>query len=205
VICGRHLSLPTAAACPGRDAEQGVRMLDDRWNGSWFALQVRARHENNIALALQQKAYEVFLPQYERDTGQSRRQTRVLSPLFPGYLFCRFDLRAPARMITTPGVIRIVGIGNRPVAVSEGEIRVIQDIIRSGLPTEPWPYLRPGERIRIVRGPLAGLEGILAQCKGRSRFVVSVILLQRSVAVEIEPASIVPLSDRSDRLWPHAA
>ncbi len=114
-------------------------------------------------------------------------------PLFPGYVFCRIPLDARDRVLTTSGVMDLVGAGRRPIPISDQEIAAIQTIIQSHLAAEPWPFLRIGQQVRIRRGPLAGLEGILVKVKNSYRLVVSVTLLERSVAAEIDAAYVAPV------------
>jgi transcriptional antiterminator NusG len=114
------------------------------------------------------------------------RIREVEAPLFPGYLFCRFDFGVGPRIVTTPGFVRVVGFGKTPTPVEASEIRAVQTMIQSGLLVEPHPFLRIGQRVRLLDGPLSGLEGILVRIKNSHRLVVSVTLLQRSLAVEIE-------------------
>jgi transcription antitermination factor NusG len=153
----------------------------------WYALRIRARHEKLIASALFGKGYDVFLPLYRSRRRWSDRMKELDAPLFPGYLFCRFDVHRRLPILTTPGVIQVVGIGKKIVPVDDTEITAIQSIVTSQLSAEPWPYLCVGQRVRIEKGPLTGVEGILlAAKKGNRVLVVSVTLLQRSVAVEID-------------------
>jgi transcription antitermination factor NusG len=114
-------------------------------------------------------------------------------PLFSGYLFCRLDLNKRLPIILTPGVIRFVGIGKTPLPVDEKEMAAVMAIVSAGLLAEPHPYLRVGQRVRIDHGTLAGVEGIVRLAKKAARLVVSVSLLQRSVAVEIDEAWLSPV------------
>ncbi len=159
----------------------------------WYALQVRPRFEKVIASTLLNKGYEGFLPLYRHRSRWSDRMKEVQLPLFPGYLFCRFDLNKRLPILVTPGVMHVVGIGRTPHPVDEGEIAALQSIVFSGLQAEPRSYLNLGERVRIAIGPLAGVEGILAGIKGSNRLVVSVSLLQRSVSVDIDESWVVSL------------
>jgi transcription antitermination factor NusG len=159
----------------------------------WYALQVRPRFEKMVASALVSKGYEGFLPLYRHRSRWSDRIKEVQLPLFPGYLFCRFDINRRLPILVTPGVIQIVGIGKAPHPVDEGEIAALQTIVVSGLQAEPQSYLNIGEKVRIEIGPLAGVEGILVAMKGGSRLVVSVSLLQRSVSVEVKESWVVPV------------
>jgi len=159
----------------------------------WYALQVRPRFEKQIASTLLGKGYEGFLPLYRHRSRWSDRMKQVQLPLFPGYLFCRFDLNRRLPILVTPGVMHIVGIGKTPYPVEEEEIAALQSIVVSGLQAEPRSYLNIGERVRIEIGPLAGTEGILVSLKGSNRLVVSVSLLQRSVSVEVDESWVVPI------------
>lgn len=156
----------------------------------WFALQVHAKHEFGVANSLRSRGYDPFLPLSRCRKLWSDRIKVVEVPLFPGYMFCRLDLHYRLPVLTAPGVIRIVGHTRLPVPVDESEIDAIQTIVASGLPNEPWPYLRAGDRVRIERGPLRGLEGLLVETRGSHRLILSVTLVQRSVSVEIDSAFV---------------
>jgi len=160
----------------------------------WFALQVRTRQEMGVSQQLGGQGYERFLPLYKLRKRWSDRIKEVDAPLFPGYLFCRFNPQDRLPILKTPGVIQIVGFNNGPTAVDEAEIRSIQTLVTAGVPHQPWPFLAAGDRVRIESGPLLGLEGILIDVKRSHRLVLSVTLLQRSVAVEIDSALITAIS-----------
>ena len=160
----------------------------------WFALQVRTRHEASVANFLEGSGYEFFLPLYTCRKRWSDRIKTVETPLFPGYLFCRFDAQDRLPILKTPGVIQIVGYKRAPVPVEESEIQAIQILMTSGLPNQPWPFLAMGDRVRIESGPLRGHEGVLVDFKGGHRLVLSITLLHRSVAVEIDSAFVISLS-----------
>ena len=157
-------------------------------NLPWLAVQTRSRYESFAATHLGGIGYEVFLPIYQCRRQWSDRVKQLDMPLFPGYLFCRFDPCNRLPILSTPGVIQVVGIGKKPVPVAESEITAIQTLIRSGLPSCPWAFSHLGQPVRIERGPLAGAEGILTGFRGRHRLVLSITLLQRSVAVEVDDA-----------------
>lgn len=156
----------------------------------WFALQVRTRHERCVADYLAGKGYEWFLPLYKCRKRWSDRVKEVETPLFPGYLFCRLDPQERLPILKTPGVIQIVGSNRSLVPVDESEIVAIQRIVASGLPNRPWPFLHTGDTVQIQCGPLRGLQGVLVSFKGNCRLVLSLTLLQRSVAVEIDSAFV---------------
>ena len=156
----------------------------------WYALQVRTRHEVGVANFLTGRGFETFVPLYKSRRLWSDRVKVVQAALFPGYLFCRFDVNNRLPILTTPGVIQIVGVNRVPVPVNESEVDAVQNLVTSGFPSQPWPFLQAGDRVRIDFGPLRGLEGLLVELKGSHRLVVSVTLLQRSVAVEIDSALV---------------
>ena len=173
----------------------------------WYALQVRLRHEKAVSAALRNKGYEEFLPLYHLRRHWAARIAEIELPLFPGYVFCQFDSsdrRAP--IVTTPGVIRIVVFGAEPVPVDDREMAVVHEVIDSGIAAEPWPWLAAGQRVRVVHGALAGLEGIFLESKTQHRVVVSITLLQRSLAVEIDSADVLllrPFRKASAEKLPH--
>jgi len=160
----------------------------------WFALRVRPRAEKAVAESLRGKGYEEFLPLHRQRRRWSDRVIEIQLPLFPGYVFSRFDVRARLPILTTPGVVSVVSVGKVPQPVDDSEIASLQVIARSSLPVQPWPYLHLGSKVSIFRGPLAGAEGVLTAVKSESMLVVSVTLLSRSVAVEIP----------EDCVWPEA-
>jgi transcription antitermination factor NusG len=153
---------------------------------SWYALQVRSRKEGYVASQIMGQGYECLLPTYKSVRKWSDRVKEVEQPLFPGYLFCRFDFQNRRPVITTPGVLQIVGYGRTAISVSDEEIQSLQLAVSSGMPKQPWPFLEVGQRVRVNYGTLSGLEGILVNVKGNQRVILSVTLLQRSVAMEVE-------------------
>lgn len=162
-------------------------------SSSWYAIRVKSRFENTVATLLEGKGYESFLPIYSIRRRWSDRFKETKLPLFPGYLFCRFSPLNRLPILTVPGIVHIVGAGNTPLAMDEAEIAAIQAAVQSGLPRQPWPFLQVGDRVKVAAGPLSGIEGILLSFKGRKRLVLSVTLLQRSVAVEIDEDGVLPL------------
>lgn len=156
----------------------------------WFALQVHTTRESTVASLLRGRGYDTFLPLYQRRKRWSDRIKVVDAPLFPGYVFCQLDIQNRLPVLTTPGVTRIVGYSRVPAPVNETEINAIQAMVNSGFHREPWPFLQVGDRVRIERGPLSGLEGILLSIRGMHRLVLSVSLLRRSVALEIDATSV---------------
>ena len=161
---------------------------------SWYAIRVRPRWEKVVAGALHGKEYDEFLPLYRKRSSWSDRIKEIDLPLFPGYVFCRSDLSGRAPFITTPGVIGILSFGGHPAIISQEEIEAIKAVIRSGADVAPWPYIREGQRVRILRGALAGVEGVLVRPKSDWRVVLSVETLCRSIAVEVDREWVTPIS-----------
>jgi transcription antitermination factor NusG len=158
----------------------------------WYALRVKPNHEKSVSILLREKKIEQYLPLFKSKRRWSDRVKELELPLFPGYLFCRLNLDLDNRMpvLTTPGLLYIVGRGKTPEPVEENEIQAIQSISASGLTYEPWQSLMVGQKVRLKAGPLAGLEGVLTRIGSQYKLYVSVTLLQRSVSVEVDADSI---------------
>lgn len=158
---------------------------------AWFALHVRQNMEEQVSQCLRYKGYEEFLPLCVAQ-GRRRRQIRN-RPLFPGYVFCRLNPDANGLVVTTPGVMKIVGFGGKPVPVEDNEINALKLLVSSRLPSEPYPFLSVGEMVEVEEGPLAGVTGILLSIRGRHRLLLSVRLMMRSVSVEMDRNAVRPL------------
>lgn len=165
----------------------------------WFAIKVKNRHEKPVATALRGKGYKEFLPLYRNSYRCAGRIRSTELPLFPTYVFSRFDPSFRLPILTIPGVFSIVGLGNVPSPVDETEIEAIQALIASGVGVTPWSYTEIGDPVRIEMGPLTGLEGTLVRLKSEFRLVVSVTLLRRSVSVEVDRDCIEPIHRACDR------
>jgi transcriptional antiterminator RfaH len=160
----------------------------------WFTIQTRPKREWTARECLTSKGYECFLPSYRQRKRWADRFVERELPLFPSYLFCRFDLRATAaigRVVSTPGVWRIVGFGGKPLAADDQEIEALQRAIDGRLPTEPWNRIPTGARVRVETGPLAGVEAITLPHSNNRKLVLSVSLLQRTVIVTLESGTTV--------------
>ena len=172
---------------------QSVGNTDNLDPRRWFALRVKSQREKSIAESIGSKGFEEFLPLYQCRRRWSDRMKSMELPLFPGYVFCRIDPLIRLPILTVPGVLHFVGIGRVPAPIDDGEMAAIQRAVRSGLRVEPSAYLDIGQQVRLEEGPLAGLEGILIEIRKHYRVVVSLSLLKRSVAVEIERHWVTPL------------
>jgi transcription antitermination factor NusG len=163
---------------------------------AWSAIYTRHQHEKSISEILEAKGFEVFLPLYE-STRKWRDRRMVLSlPLFPCYVFVRGAHERRLPVLTTPGVHMIISRGERIATVPDEEIEAIRRIVEGKLAVEPHPFLRCGERVRVVQGPLEGVEGVLTRKKNLYRLVLSVEMLAQSVAVEIDALDVVPAVER---------
>jgi transcription antitermination factor NusG len=162
----------------------------------WYALYVHSRKETFVASQLEAAGLECFLPTYKSTRKWSDRVKEVQRPLFPSYLFCRCDYWNRRTVVMTPGVLQIVGNGRTAIPVPDEEISAMQMAVASSLSHQPWPYLEAGERVRVVHGTLSGVEGILVKFRGNHRVVLSVTLLQRSLAFEVELSWVMPVQER---------
>lgn len=165
----------------------------------WFAFRVKSNCEARCSTLLRHKCFETFVPCYK--TFRRRRGGVVATevPLFSRYIFCRcrwtsrYRPADTASVLTTPGIISVVAFGNAPAPIDDFEIETIQRVVNSELAAQPWPYLQIGNKVRIHSGPLKGVEGVLVSEGGTSRLVVTVSLVQRSVAVAVDRESVSPL------------
>jgi len=179
------LSECPAPFLPGTDARAEI---------PWHAVIVKHQFESSVAGHMADHGFESFLPRYNSKRQWSDRVKDIAVPLFPGYVFCRFEKSSRHRVDRIPGVRGLVGFG-RELAVVDGlELDSIKAVVGAGMLVQPWPFLDVGRRVSIERGPLKGLSGIVERTKGTFRLVLSVSLLNRSVAVEIEREWVLPLA-----------
>ncbi|HZU26226.1 MAG TPA: transcription termination/antitermination NusG family protein [Bryobacteraceae bacterium] len=155
----------------------------------WYALRVKSRCEFAASEALTAKGYTHLAPFWRSGHASSGRVVQDMDmPLFPGYVFCRFDAADPQPVLSTPGVVHVLSAGKKALPLDGREVAAIQAVCESGLRTRPWPFLQAGRRVVLQRGPLAGADGIVTESENELRLVVSLTLLQRSVATEIDAA-----------------
>lgn len=166
-------------------------------DSAWWALYTRHQHEKVVADMLMAKGLEVFLPLYE-SVRRWKDRSKVLSlPLFPCYVFVRGGLNRRLQVVTTPGVHMILNHGENVATIPEEEIQAIRLTVEGHFRVEPYPFLKCGERVRVTRGTLEGVEGVLVRKKNMYRLVLSVEMLAQSVAVEIDSADVEPLEARA--------
>jgi len=172
---------------------------------SWLALTTRPRYEMSAAELLAGKSLEVYVPTYRQRIRWSDRIKIVEKPLFPGYIFCNFEFDDRLKVLRTSGVTSIVSLDGSPYPISETELETVRRIaLACDLSIVPHPFVRVGERVRIGRGPLAGLEGILVREKRKWRVVVAIEAMRRAVALEIDASMIEPSSPRRPKPYDSA-
>jgi len=156
----------------------------------WYAAYTCAKHEKRVAEQFTERALENFLPQYESVRRWRDRRVKLQMPLFPGYVFVRLALRDRLRALETPSVVRLVGFNGHPIALPDKEMEALRACVEARLAAEPHAYLTVGRRVRIKTGPLAAMEGVLIRKKNRYRVVLSLDLIARSAAVEVDAADV---------------
>jgi transcription antitermination factor NusG len=159
----------------------------------WYAGYTASRHEKRVAERFAQRGVEHFLPLYETIHRWNNGRHRVQLPLFPGYIFVRIALQDRLRVIEVPGFVRLVGFNSLPHPLPEADINRMKEALNKGVLAEPYPYLTVGTRVEIRNGPMQGMTGILLRRQNRCRVVISVDLIMRSMAVEVEAADVVPI------------
>ena len=159
-------------------------------SGAWYAVYTRHQHEKAIAQILSAKGLEVFLPLYNATRRWKDRTMHLSLPLFPCYLFLRGMEERRLEVVTTPGIVSVLSINGEPAAIPESEIESVRKVIEWGNRVEPHPFLRCGDRVRVISGALQGLEGILVRKKNLCRLVLSVEMLERSAAVEVDVSAV---------------
>jgi transcription antitermination factor NusG len=163
---------------------------------NWFALYVKPRHEKVVATVLHNKGFVTCLPLIRSRREWCDRDAWVDMPAFPGYLFCQFDSEMRSPVMSTSGVVSIIGSGKSPLAIEPSDMERLTTLARTKPEAEPWPYLEKGQQVRIEGGSLNGLTGMLVDCRKTTMVVVSVALLQRSVAVQVSRNRVTPVTNR---------
>ena len=171
----------------------GCKELATAAQAPWYAVYTCANHEKRVADQFASRSVEHFLPQYESVRKWKDRKVRLQLPLFPGYLFVHLAAQERLRVLQVPGVVRLVGFHGSPTPLPEEDLKRIREFLEQGWRAEPHPYLQVGKRARVVRGPLARMEGIVVRRKNRSRLVISFELIQRSMAVELDESDLAPI------------
>jgi transcription antitermination factor NusG len=156
----------------------------------WYAVYTKHQHEKKCADLLRQKSIEVYLPLYQSARRWQDRKKVLSLPLFPSYVFLRSDLQGRLDILNTPGVFFIVGNARGACPIADTDIESMRVVTKSRLAIEPHPVLKSGDHVRICRGPLAGVHGILTRVNNQDRLVLSVEPLRRAVSVEVNIADV---------------
>jgi transcription antitermination factor NusG len=177
-----------------RSGFDGVTLPDVFIEPRWYAVYTCAQHEKRVAAELGAREVEHFLPLYSSVRRWKDRRVTLDLPLFPGYVFARLALRNRLRVVQIPSVVRLVGFNGLPTALPDEEMEILRSGLCQSLGAEPHPFLTVGRRVLITSGPFAGLEGVLKRRKSGMRVVVTLDLIQRSVAVDVDIADVRPTS-----------
>jgi len=167
----------------------------------WYALQLRTRFEKVVALHLRGKGYEEYLPTYHSRRHWSDRIKEIELPLFPGYIFCKFDVTNRFPLLVIPGVRSVVSFGGAAMPIPEQEISAVQQVVNSGMQYGPWPGINAGQAVKVKYGPLRGLEGTVIQVKKNYHLIISVTMLQRCVSVEIDRDCVTPVNESKPEVF----
>jgi transcription antitermination factor NusG len=160
----------------------------------WYAAYTNARHEKRVTEYLSGRLVECYLPSYRSVRRWQDRRKEIELPLFPGYVFVKIAYRSRLQVLTAPGVVQIVSFDGKPAAIRESEIESLRQGLSRRSRFEPHPYLKVGRRVRVRSGPLSGMEGILLRRKDGFRLVLSIELIMRSVATEVDEADVEPVN-----------
>lgn len=171
----------------------------------WYAIYTRHQHEKSAAQLLIRKGFEVLLPLYRSRSRWSDRTQIVLLPLFPNYLFVQCDLDSRVRVLQTAGACWFVSNAGVPTVVPEAEIGMVRRMVGAPVNVQPHSFLDQGDRVRVLRGPMTGFTGILLRVKNQCRVIVSLELLRKSAAIEIDLSDLERTGDPSTpKASPHA-
>jgi len=173
-------------------ASPGIGSPSDYLQARWFAAYTSPRHEKKIAQQMQENRIECFLPLYRSVRRWKDRRKEIDLPLFPGYIFVHIALKDRLQVLQVPGVVQFISFSGKPAVVPDVEIEALSKGLSGGLRAQPHPYLKIGKRVRVHSGPMSGVEGILVRRKEKYRVVLSIHLIQRSVAVEVDESEVEP-------------
>jgi len=166
---------------------------------TWYAVYTRHQHEKTVARILAVKGFETFLPLYEAHRRWQDRVRLLSLPLFPCYVFLKGGLERRLDIVTTPGIHAFVSSAGQPASISAVEIDAIRRGLQSGAYVQPHPFLKTGEWVRVKSGPLEGIQGILVRKKSLYRLVLSVEMLGKAAAVEVDVAQVERLNGKPPR------
>jgi transcription antitermination factor NusG len=159
----------------------------------WYAVTTQPRHEKVVAKQLQAKSIETFLPLLATQSRWKDRRVLIERPIFPGYVFTRIDLTERHHVFSIPSVVRMLSFSGAPAAIDDAEIEAVRQCLAFGNKPEPHPFPESGELVRVKSGALQGLEGIVIRHTNHCRIVISIALIHKSIAAEIDAYLLEPL------------
>ena len=168
-------------------------MFGDNPRPAWYAIRTRSRHEKLLNQQLISRGIEAFLPLVECRRKWADRWKTVSFPLFPGYCFARFSYNQRLAVVTTVGTVEVLGTNGHATPIPDHEIEAVRLLVTSTLPLDPHPYIKEGMEVEVVRGPLAGVRGILIRKAPHARLVVAIHLIQQAASVEMDAADVQPI------------
>lgn len=152
----------------------------------WYAVYTYPRHEKSVLEHFQSKSLEAFLPTFATESRWKDRRVRLQTPVFPGYVFTRINAGHRNKVLSSPGVIRMLSFNGMPAPIDDAEIESVKLCLERGMVLKPCPFLEVGDRVRVKSGVLEGLEGHISRCKSDRRLIVPITLIHQSVAIEID-------------------
>jgi transcription antitermination factor NusG len=192
---GVELPAESAIVSPPKGLIASPAEFDHLIHPAWYALYTRSRHEKKLLGDLTDRSIDVFLPMREVLSRWKDRKKRIWLPLFPGYIFVR-QVDTPEnrfRVLNMPGAVRFVGHEGHADRIPDEQINAVRRFLETSIAIDPYPYIRMGQQVEIIAGPLKGIQGILIQKKGRFRFVLRVDLIRQAVSIEIDASDVRPV------------
>jgi transcription antitermination factor NusG len=169
----------------------------------WYAVTTQPRHEKVVAQQLESKSIEHFLPLLAAESRWKDRRVRIERPIFPGYVFTHIDLKDRRHVFSISSVVRMLSFGGAAAIIDDAEIEAVRLCLSYGNKPEPYPFPETGELVRVKSGPLQGLEGVVTRRKNHCRIVVSISLIHKSIAAEIDAHLLEPLGQFADEIAAH--
>ena len=171
-----------------------IPLLGKEGEKQWYAIYTRSRHEKVVYELLNDKGVETFLPLRVLLSQWKDRKKKIESPLFPGYLFTRINILDDfTKVITSKGVVKILGTNGTPISIPINEIDSVKTLLKSGLKYDPYPFLKSGMKVQVIRGPLQGIIGKINERLGKYKLLISIELIKRSISVEIDVKDVEPI------------
>lgn len=186
-------TITTSVAASSMPGGSSISLAGDNDLPRWYAAYTCARHEKCVARHLEVRGIDFFLPLYRSLRRWKDRRKMIDLALFPGYVFVKMPLENRFRILGLPGMVRLVSFDGKPAALPEQEIETLRNSLNQQVYAEPHPYLQVGRRVRVEHGPLTGLQGFLVRKKDKCRLVISLDLIQRSIAAEVDAADVQPI------------